>query len=199
MTRLSSPDPVRETGTALVLIDFVNSLDFPGGDALFRRALPAARAAGALQMRARQSSVPSIFVNDLFETGATGLRDLVAYHREQGGRGGAMVEALAVDPDRDHFVAKPMYSAFFRTDLDALLRRQRVAHLILTGVAADICVLASAFDARMRGFDLSVPCDCVAAESADAELWALRHMARVLGADLQPSPAYSLSAFGPAA
>lgn len=176
-----------QTDTALLLIDLINPFDFECGDRLFERALPAARATAALQARARAAGVTTIYVNDCFESAATRLKELVERHRARGGRAAELVDALGADPDRDHFIAKPRHSAFYRTELEAMLRRMRIEQLILTGVAADICVLATAFDAHMRGFDLSVPCDCVAAESAEAELWALRHMARVLAADVRPS------------
>lgn len=176
-----------QSDTALLLIDLINPLDFECGDQLFERALPAARAAAALQARARVAGVVTIYVNDCFESGATGLKELVERERAHGGRAAALVDALSPDPDRDQFVAKTRHSAFYRTELETMLRRMRIEQLILAGVAADICVLATAFDAHMRGFELSVPCDCVAAESAEAELWALRHMARVLSADVRPS------------
>ena len=182
--------------TALLLIDLINSFEFPAGTHLFRRALPAARAAGVLLGRARLAGVPAIYVNDVFDTGATSLGALVEHHRGLGGPAAAIVESLPADPAKDHFVAKPRYSGFYCTGLEALLRRLDVQHLILTGVAADICVLATAFDAHMRGFGLSVPRDCVAAETGEAEQWALRHMERVLGADLKSSLSLSLPRSG---
>lgn len=182
--------------SALLVIDLVNAFEFPCGETLFHRALPAARAIAVLQERARSAGVPILYVNDVFDSEASELHDLVMHYRGRSCRSRALLEFLAVDPERDHFVAKPMHSGFFRTDLEALLRRMRVEHLILTGVAADICVLVTAFDAHMRGFGLSVPCDCIAAESAEAERWALQHMARVLCADVRPSRALALSRAG---
>lgn len=38
--------------------------------------------------------------------------------------------------------------------------------MILSGIAGDSCVLASAFDARMRGFAAIVPQDCTASNTA---------------------------------
>lgn len=187
---------------ALLLIDFVNPFAFDCGDALFRRALPAARSAASLMLRAHALGVPCIFVNDSFDAGRTSLRDFIDHHRRHARRAEAIVAALPIDTERDHFVPKPLHSGFFRSNLDASLRRLRVDHLVLTGVAADICVLATAFDARMRGFELSVPCDCVAAESAEAERWALRLMARALRADVRPAALMATAAMeacGPAA
>ena len=56
--------------------------------------------------------------------------------------------------------------------------------LVLTGFAGDICVLFTANDAYMRGFDVIVPADCVASESEKGNAYALRHMARLLKASI---------------
>jgi len=175
------------SATALLLVDLVNPLEFPCGEALLVRALPVARRVATLHRRARAAGVPSIFVNDNFDCWHLGFRELLEHQRRAAVRGRPLVEALDPDPERDHFVLKPRHSGFYCTGLEVLLARLGAHTLILTGIAADICVLATAFDAHMRGFALRVPADCVAAESAEAEEWALRHMQRVLGADLRPS------------
>lgn len=193
---LSAETRAAASSSALLLIDFVNPFAFDCGDALFRRALPAARSTASLMVRAHALGVPCIFVNDAFDASRTNLGDLIDHHRRRARRAEAIVDALPIDTERDHFVPKPLHSGFFRSRLDASLRRLRVGRLVLTGVAADICVLATAFDARMRGFELAVPSDCVAAESAEAERWALRLMARALGADVRPAALTATAAMG---
>ena len=69
------------------------------------------------------------------------------------------------------------------------LQPSRCKRLIVTGIAADSCVLFSAMDAYLRGYSVHVPVDCVAAESADARDKALEQMARVLKADIRPAEA----------
>jgi nicotinamidase-related amidase len=61
----------------------------------------------------------------------------------------------------------------------------------VTGFATDICVLFTANDAYMRGFDVIVPQDCVASEREEDNDHALRHMARILKADVVRSEAVS--------
>ena len=48
--------------------------------------------------------------------------------------------------------------------------------LILTGFAADICVLYTANDAYMRDFALIVPGDCVASETTEGTRNTLEHI-----------------------
>ena len=59
--------------------------------------------------------------------------------------------------------------------------------LIVTGIAADSCVLFTAMDAYLRGYSLWVPGDCVAAESGGARDQALQQIQRVLKADVRPA------------
>jgi nicotinamidase-related amidase len=51
---------------ALLLIDLINDFEFPGGEELLQSALPAARNIARLKERARQASVPIIYVNENF-------------------------------------------------------------------------------------------------------------------------------------
>jgi nicotinamidase-related amidase len=55
-------------------------------------------------------------------------------------------------------------------------------------------VLFTANDAYMRDFHLVVPADCVASQDAEENRYALRHMQRVLKADIRPSTALDLNA-----
>jgi len=82
---------------------------------------------------------------------------------------------LLPDPD-DYFVLKPKHSGFFSTSLEGLPGFLGVRTLVLTGFAADICVLYTANDAYMRDFSIIVPSDCVAAESEEKCATALDHM-----------------------
>lgn len=58
---------------------------------------------------------------------------------------------------------------------------------MLTGVAADSCVLATAQDANMREFALWVPGDCVAAITPRRKRAALAVVAQSLGGDTRSS------------
>jgi nicotinamidase-related amidase len=87
----------------------------------------------------------------------------------------------------DYFVLKPKHSGFFSTTLDVLIRHLGARTLVLTGVATDICIMATAQDAYMRDYRLLVPRDCVAAESPAAHRFALNHMKALFKADVRPS------------
>ncbi|MGH8726638.1 MAG: isochorismatase family protein [Burkholderiales bacterium] len=151
----------RGSDTALLLIDFINDLEFPGGDKLLPHALDAAKHTAALKKRARHAGIHAIYANDNFGQWRSDLKQVVAYCSRDNVRGKVMVRA--VKPGREgFFVLKPKNSCFFRTPLQVLLDQLGVKKLVLTGLTADICVLFTANDAYLHDYELFVPADCVA-------------------------------------
>jgi nicotinamidase-related amidase len=174
--------------TVHLLIDMVNPLDFRGAERLFPAALAAARQIRALKNRLRAAAVPTVYVNDNFGHWELGFRELVAHYRRPGTRAAALLEHIAPEPG-DHFILKPKHSAFYATSLEVLLARWGARQLILTGIAANICVLFTADDAHMRDYKLIVPADCVASEEPEATDWTLRQLRTVMDADVRPAAA----------
>lgn len=171
---------------ALLLIDFINDLEFAGGEHLAPHAVAAAERTAALKRRAKAAGIPAIYVNDNYGRWQSDFTTIVEHVRNDGVRGRPLVELLAPQED-DYFVLKPKHSGFFSTTLDTLLDYLKARTLILTGVAGDICVLFTANDAYMRDFHLCVPADCVASNDPAENDHALQQMARVLEADIAPS------------
>jgi nicotinamidase-related amidase len=163
--------------TALLMIDFINALDFEGAARLAPAALRAARATVRLRDRLGRS-VPVIYANDNFGDWNSDLRRVVASCAARGSRGAAITRLLA-PRDGDLFVLKPRHSAFFQTPLDILLDSLRVRRLILTGLTTDMCVLFTANDAYLRGYELVVPPSCTAAMTNARHDEAIRYLKRV--------------------
>jgi len=173
--------------TAHLLIDMVNPFDFPGAEQLFPRALAVARHIAALKERLHAAGIPTVYVNDNFGRWELGFRDLIEHVRANYSAPARLLELIAPGAD-DHFILKPKHSAFYATSLEVLLAQWDTRRLILTGVASNICVMFTAHDAHMRGFELAVPADCVAAEDDATDAWSLQQMRRVMRADIRPSP-----------
>ena len=171
---------------ALLLIDVINDLEFPEGDQLLRHALPMARRIAELKARAKSVGVPVIYVNDNFGRWQSNFNAQVEHCLGDGVRGRPIAELLRPEGD-DYFVLKPKHSGFFSTTLDLLLKYLGVRSVVLTGIAANICVLFTANDAYMRDFDLAVPSDCVASNTEEENQHALQQMRKVLKADIRPS------------
>ena len=140
--------PGQANATALIIVDMMNTLAFPEGARLARRALPAAQHIAKLRTRFNARKAPVIYANDNFGAWHADFRTLV--ERCAAGKGAQLVELLRPGDD-DYYILKPRHSAFFATPLDILLRQLRVQRVVLCGIATDLCVAASAIDARMLG------------------------------------------------
>jgi len=186
----SAPD---QSSVALLIIDLIGDFDFEGGEVLLEQALPAARAIHALKARARKEGIPAIYVNDNYGRWQADLARLLANATRPDSPGRELVELLIPD-EADYFVLKPKHSAFYSTILDTLLDYLGARTLIVTGIAADMCVLFSASDAYIRDFFVAVPEDCVASADPDNTRGALRLMHRVLKADTTSAAKLDLAA-----
>lgn len=174
----SAPD---KSETALLLIDVINDFDFPEGDQLLRLALPVGKNIAELKQRAKTAGIPAIYVNDNFGRWQSDFKKTVAHC--QHGRGKSFVEMLLPEEDDDYFVLKPKHSGFYSTTLDLLLMHLNAKNLIITGIAGNNCVLATANDAYMRDYKVFVPGDCVVSNTEEENAYALKQMETVLKAD----------------
>ena len=171
---------------ALLIIDAINDFAFPEGPDMLPSALSMAASIRRLKSEARRFDIPTIYVNDNFGRWRSDFRSVVAHCQSTRSRGSDVTRLLRPDA-RDYFVLKPRHSGFFSTTLDLLLEHLETRSLILCGLLADSCVLFTAQDAYMRGYQLVVPADCVASQRPADTVSALAHMRRVLGADIAPS------------
>jgi nicotinamidase-related amidase len=179
----NAPD---KSDTALLLIDVINDLEFPEGNLVLKYAMPMARRIKALKQRAKAAGVPVIYVNDNFGRWRSNFNAQVEHCLKENIRGRPIVSLLRPDQD-DYFVLKPKHSGFFGTTLDLLLIHLKVETVVLTGIAANNCVLFTANDAYMRDFRILVPADCVVSNTKDDNRNALQQMRKVLKADIRPS------------
>ncbi len=164
---------------ALLIVDFINPLDFDGGRELARGALEAARCTGNLRARLASEGVPVIYANDNYGLWQSNFRAMVTHCLDLPGAVGEMTALIAPGP-QDIAILKPRHSAFYGTPLDLLLRQMRVRKLIITGLATDICVQMTAMDAYLRAHPTWVPRDCCAAEDEPSHKQALAYMQAVL-------------------
>jgi nicotinamidase-related amidase len=188
----NAPD---KSDVAILLIDVINDLEFPEGDQLLRSAVPMAERIERLAGRARRAGVPVVYVNDNFGRWRSDLNAQVEHCLGDGVRGRPIAEKLRPG-EGDYFVLKPKHSGFYSTTLDILLEYLGARTLVLTGMAANICVLFTANDAYMRDFHLVVPADCVASNTEEENGYALEQMRKVLKADIRPSDELRLEELG---
>jgi len=175
-------------GTALLIVDMINCLDFEGGAALAPVARGAADVIAELRAQADDAEIPVIYVNDNFGAWHSEKGKLVERMHESGSPLAGYLDPRAAD----YFIIKPQFSGFYATNLPVLLPKLGVTRLILTGIATDICILFTAADAHMRDYALWVPSDAVAAEDDQRGAWALDIMAHAMGATIAPTRDLSL-------
>jgi nicotinamidase-related amidase len=177
----SAPDKCE---IALLLVDVINDLDFPEANQLMRYLPAMARKLAKLKDRAKRAGVPVVYVNDNFGRWRSDLHSLVEHCRQ--GRAKQLVDLLRPDED-DYFVLKPKHSGFFSSTLETLLRYLGARKLIITGLAGNYCVLFTANDAYMRDYELLVPADCTASNSAAENREAIKVMKNYLKTDTRSS------------
>lgn len=170
---------------ALLIVDMINDLEWPGGDRMYQQVMPVAERIAELRRQAKLVGIPTVYVNDNFGRWQSDLRAVLAHCLDDDVRGRPMVKLIA--PDDDYFVLKPKHSGFYSTTLETLLAYLKATTLILTGIAGNSCVLFTASDAFLRDYFLVVPSDCTASIDPEDNAYALKQMREVLDADTTPS------------
>jgi len=166
--------------TALIVLDMISCWNFPDAGSLRRQAGRVAPTIAHLKERCLAAGVPVIYANDNSGQWRSDFKFVVNQSLEAGGPGADITRQLEPGPE-DYFVLKPKHSAFFATPLEILLDHLRTKRLIIVGVAGDQCVLNTATDARMRDFEVVVPCDCIASLTAARNARAVDYLRDVLG------------------
>lgn len=174
--------------SALLVVDMINPLDYPGARRLREQALPAARAIARLKARLKARGVPVVYVNDNFTQWLRDFHELVAICSQPDAPGAPLATAVAPEHD-DYLVLKPKHSGFHASPLDVLLRQLEVERVIVSGIAGDGCVLATAMDAHMLEYEVSVPSDCCASITRERNQRALQVLRDSMDIDTRASRA----------
>jgi nicotinamidase-related amidase len=183
------PAKVPRSPRVLILIDYINPLNFPGAEKLAKPALTAARAVARLREQLEAQKVTVVYANDNYGVWQSDFQALVAQCCARDDISGEIARLLAPRP-RDITLLKPRHSAFFCSALELLLNEMEARELILAGLATDMCVQMTAADAFLRGYEgVWVPADCTAAETPQAKAASLKYMKDVLKCDVRSSRA----------
>jgi nicotinamidase-related amidase len=138
----------------------------------------------ALTRLARAAGIPVIYTKESHRRQKIDFGLELEYgeieHCVEGTRGIEIIDELRPH-ESDYVLVKRRYSGFFATDLDLLLKGLGVDTLVLTGVATDVCVRATAQDALQLDYRVIVPQECVAGTNEARHAAALEHIGYVLG------------------
>lgn len=165
---------------ALLIIDMLNDFVQPGAPL----EVPSTRGIVKNILReiksARAAGRPVVYVCDAHAPDDGEFRRFGwPPHAVRGAKGAEVIEELKPAPD-DFMIPKATYSGFYQTALDETLRRLGVDSLRLTGCVTHICVLFTAADAVLRGYEVAVAGDCVAGLAQEDHDAALRIMRSVM-------------------
>jgi nicotinamidase-related amidase len=166
--------------SALIVVDMQEDFCYANG-ALFvggavETIIPRIR---GLIEKARRKKVQVIFTQDWHSPDDDEF-DIWGRHCVRDTEGAEIIDEFLPFLNEAFVVKKQRYSAFFGTDLDAHLQEQGIRTVILVGVVTNICVLHTAIDASLRGYEPVVPEDCVASVNSYGQEYGLRHIKSVL-------------------
>jgi nicotinamidase/pyrazinamidase len=124
----------------------------------------------------REKAIPIVYSNDALPPDCFLFQSRMNPHALQGTAGAQVISDLKPEAG-DLIVEKPRFSAFFKTDLDVILRERGVETVVIGGISTEVCVLSTAYDAICHDFNVIVLDDCCASrfpETRDRVLYLLR-------------------------
>ncbi len=183
-----------EKGRALLVIDMLEDFVRPGGPLEVPQTRKILPALARRVSRARREKDLVVYVCDSHgKNDPEFARMGWPPHAVGGTKGAAVVSEIAPEPG-DVVVKKKTYSGFFGTALHSVLRRHGIRSVSLSGCVTNICILYTAADAAMRGYDVTVNESVVAGLDAKSHRFALDQMEKVLGVRVIRGRGHSSSA-----
>ena len=162
---------------AVIIIDMLN--DFVTGDLKCKRAECIIPNLKKLVEAARKHNVPVIYSNDAHYPQDAEVVQKWGKHAIKGTKGAEVIPELKPTA-KDYIVEKRVYSGFYETGLDPLLRSlykgEGVKTLILGGLHTHMCVRHTAADAFFRGYKTIIAKDGVEAFTQENHEQGLKYL-----------------------
>jgi len=182
----SVPASCPGSSAALLLVDVIHDLEFPGGEQLFGSAKAMAERTADLKRRVRRRGIPAIYLNEEDSRFRPSFSRQLKRCLCEPVRGRPIAQLLRPE-EEDFFVLRSQQPAGLMARLDAMLQSFQAGTLIFAGMAASLCLLFTANDTYLSDFRLLVPRDCVAAKTEADRENALEQISYVLDIDTRPS------------
>lgn len=155
----------RMKNSAVLVIDMVRDFtDMEHGLVPNQPAADMVDTVDAFVTLARELGARIIWVIDTHRPGKPDWElENVRFHCEGGTIGVELAPPLTPEED-DYVITKRRYSAFVGTDLDLILRDNRIDTIYLTGTKTNVCIRATAQDGFSNNYRVIVPRECVATD-----------------------------------
>ena len=157
--RLTSIDPKT---TAVLVIDMQNDFVLPGGPLFSQMGYDMLEHMGEFLTRCRQTGMLVVYTKNTLRPDGKDMGNFGEFCTEikegkacvAGTPGAEICDAIS-PKDTDIVVVKHRYSAFFRTDLETLLKGSGIKTVAITGVCTDACCLSTARDAGFLDYSIA--------------------------------------------
>lgn len=149
--------------TALLIIDMVYDFTDPNGLVFYpqnKEVLPKIK---KVLEECRKKDILTIFLRHSYRKNKFDKNLINMRPNCIEGTGGDEIDSmLEVNEDKDYVIKKRRYSGFFGTDLDLVLRENKIENVIITGTKTNCCIRATVTDAYYLDYNVYVVSDCVA-------------------------------------
>lgn len=169
---------------ATLVIDMLNPYDHEDADDLADQAKSRIEPMVELIEATRSADLDVIYVNDNYGDFTATSKDIG--ENAMDGRHPELVEPI-LPPKGALFIQKVRHSAFYSSSLDHLLNERDIEGVVLAGQVTEQCILYSALDAYVRGFEIRVPDDAVVPIVPELGDAALRMMESNMDARIGPA------------
>jgi nicotinamidase-related amidase len=174
------------TNNAVIIIDMLK--DFVTGALKTDRAQEIVPNLKILIETARKYEIPVIYSNDAHYKHDFEVIRKWGDHAIKGTPGAQVIPELE-PKENDFIVEKRVYSSFYETDLDSLLRSlyrgRGVDTVILAGLHTHICIRHTSADAFFRGYNIIIASDGVQAFSQKDHEEGLKYLKEVYNAEIK--------------
>ena len=81
----------------------------------------------------------------------------------------------------DHYIEKEEYSAFYKTKLESICKKEKINELYFAGISSGVCVYFSAADSAMRGIQPYLVTDASGAPSREIHKENIKKFKEIIG------------------
>ncbi|MBU0519422.1 cysteine hydrolase [bacterium] len=169
------PEPNK---TALLVVDMQNYFISPEGRAYLPHGAAIVQNVKRLMETFRRVERPVIFTRHVHKADGSDAGIMGWWWNDMIVEGEAQSEIFpeAAPLQDERVILKHRYSAFYQTELDAMLRSAKVEDLVIAGVMTNLCCESTARDANFRDYRVFLPADATGASSEEMHLASLKNL-----------------------